>query len=132
MYHRFPVGVVGLVYRDYLRPYENPLSVAAGEVVTPDPASRARTDLVGWIWAVAQDGRAGWVPESWLVKRSGEWALRRDYTALELSVRRGQQLTLHFAESGFLFASTESGEAGWTPDGVVVALEAASDLPPTL
>ena len=51
-----------IVIKDYEQPYENPISVKAGAYVIPD--FKELTDILGWVWCKAEDGRAGWVPKN--------------------------------------------------------------------
>ena len=117
MLYRVPQGTRGIVRKPYERPYADPISAKAGDPVTPDLGRT--TDLIGWIWCTAADGRGGWVPEAWLDRTGDPWRLRRDFNALELTVAAGARLTLQFSESGFLWVTTEGGETGWVPDACV-------------
>lgn len=117
MLYRFPGGTKGVVRRAYARPYDDPIRVEAGAVVTPDE-SRI-TDLIGWVWCREAGGRSGWVPETWIDRSSDPWRMARDFNALELTVAPGDCLVVHFSESGFLWVTAETGETGWVPDGCV-------------
>ena len=41
--------------------------------------------------------------------------LRRDYTATELNVDEGETVTVLLMESGWGWATNESGQSGWVP-----------------
>lgn len=124
MLFRFPDGTRGIVRIAYERPYPDPIRAKAGDPVTPD-AGRI-TDIVGWIWCSAPDGRGGWVPEAWLDRTNEPWRMRRDFNALELTVTVGQPLRIHFSESGFLWVAAKDGETGWVPDGCVELVRSRS------
>ena len=50
------------------------------------------------------------------MKNEGEFCvLQRDYTATELSVDEGETVTVLLMESGWGWASNESGRSGWVP-----------------
>lgn len=119
MLYVYPAGTVAVVVREYARPYDDPIAVAAGDEVVPDPERSAATDILGWIWCKASDGRGGWVPEGWLERKDGRSFLKRDFSALELSVRLGDRIELILSESGFVYGRTTAGEQGWVPDGVL-------------
>ncbi|MGA7537493.1 MAG: SH3 domain-containing protein [Steroidobacteraceae bacterium] len=102
-----------VVIQSYQSPYENPISVAAGESVMPDFARRTRID--GWVWCTAGDGRSGWTPHEWLVESGGKWHLSHAFNAIELTVSLGEILDLSCEESGFFWAKKQNGEAGWVP-----------------
>lgn len=112
----------GVVVKPYERPYENPISVAEGDPVVPDFAKR--TDLQGWVWCTAEDGRSGWTPRNWLVQSGDEWRIRRAFDAIELTIAPGETLELAFEESGFYWATKENGETGWVPSDNISLLPA--------
>jgi hypothetical protein len=119
MFFRFASETFGITRQDYERPYPDPIDVVAGAIVTPVLDGSVSTDIIGWTWCVAEDGRTGWVPDSWCEKVDAGWRLMRDFNALELTVRSGQRLQLLYSESGFVMARTEAGEQGWVPDGIL-------------
>lgn len=50
------------------------------------------------------------------MEKEGECCLlQRDYTATELSVEEGETVTVSFEESGWGWATNESGQSGWVP-----------------
>ena len=55
------------------------------------------------------------MPESWLEKKGERCVLQRDYTATELSVEEGETVTVLLMESGWGWATNESGQSGWVP-----------------
>jgi hypothetical protein len=119
MFLTFPNNTFATVTAAYARPYDDPLAVAAEERVVRDPAKR--TDLIGWVWCKAADGREGWVPQAWLGGSDGS-TLLRDFSAIELTVAAGDRLRLMYAESGFVWCQAQDGRRGWVPDAVL-ALE---------
>ncbi len=103
----------GKVIQSYERPYDDPIAVAAGDHVTPD--FHKYTDIKGWVWCTARDGRSGWTPRSWLAECDGEWRMTRDFNALELTVTPGEWLDVQLEESGFYLVKMENGRTGWIP-----------------
>jgi hypothetical protein len=102
-----------VVVKPYQRPYENPIAVKAGERIEPD--FNKESDIDGWVWCVAKDGRAGWTPRRWLVRSGDEWQVNRAFNAIELTVEPGERLEIAFEESGFFWAGKDNGQAGWVP-----------------
>lgn len=119
MLYRFPAHTYAMVMEAYPRPYETPIEADQGEVIQPLTGGSMQTDFMGWTWCIANDGRAGWVPNGWCEPSADGWKLLRDYSALEHSVRRGDRLRLIFSESGFVFCEADSGEQAWLPDAVL-------------
>jgi uncharacterized protein YgiM (DUF1202 family) len=94
-------------------PYADPLAVRTGEEVVID--STRKTDWVGWVWCTNRAGKGGWVPEAYIGRRGDVGCMRCDYDAVELTVQLGDLLTIHKAESGFLWVTDQAGRNGWVP-----------------
>lgn len=118
----FPPHTVASVTVPYERPYEDPISLKAGERVLIDPEKTKETDIPGWSWCTGPDGRQGWVPNGWLTHQDGAAHIVRDFSALELTLRVGDLVTLHQSESGFVFVTHEDGSVGWVPDACLQLL----------
>ncbi len=110
---KFQLGSLLRVITDYDAPYPYPISAKAGEMVTVDLAKRS--DIPGWLWCTARDGKSGWVPESYLERKGGSVRLRVDYDAIELTIRTGSILTAHKLECGFYWVTDRNGHQGWVP-----------------
>lgn len=108
------------VVKPYQRPHTDPLAVCAGDEVTPD--FQKRTDLAGWAWCTAGDGRSGWTPRGWLREAGGRWRVTRDYDSVELTIVVDEELEILAEESGFYWATNQRGESGWVPCRNVVKL----------
>ena len=46
-----------------------------------------------------------------------------NYNAIELTIRVGELLTVHKAESGFLWVTNQAGQDGWVPSAHVEVYE---------
>lgn len=92
--------------------YTNPIRGAAGDRLT---LSRRDDEFPGWVWATAADGRAGWVPESWLRVEGDSGTLVRDYIAAELPLEPGDVVSGELVLSGWLWATSADGRVGWAP-----------------
>jgi hypothetical protein len=97
---------------DYDPAYPEPLVLRAGQRVRFE---RRETEWEGWLWCTSESGKPGWVPEAWLTLRGPFAVLQRDYCARELTVRRGTVVTGSLIESGWLWATTDTGVSGWVP-----------------
>jgi hypothetical protein len=98
---------------DYQAPYPDPIVGVAGDEVNID--SSKKTDWAGWVWCTDRAGKSGWVPEAYIERHGDTGHMRCDYDAIELTVRVGELLTIHKAESGFLWATNQAGQDGWVP-----------------
>lgn len=104
-----------LIATDYVAQYADPIDVEAGAVVRVEHED---PQFPGWWWCCAPDGRCGWVPSTLLdpTPRPGTAArLRQDYSARELSVQQGEQVSILSEHAGWLFVRTATGVSGWIP-----------------
>lgn len=90
----------------------DPLSGAAGDRLT---LGRRDDEYPGWVWAIAGDGRESWAPLGWLRMEGEAGVLLRDYSAVELPLEPGMEISGELRESGWLWASTPDGRSGWVP-----------------
>ena len=107
-----------LVVREYAAQYPDPITVHAGDRVlvgADDPA------FPGWRWCRGPDGREGWVPEQ-LLQMDGSLALMlEEYTARELSVEGGADVTVRRVVAGWAWVTMQDGRAGWIPQTCIGA-----------
>lgn len=101
-----------LVTAAYEAAYPDPLIARAGDTLR---VAREDDEFPGWLWCVAANGDAGWVPEEYLDRDGAAAQLRRDYDATELTVRAGERLTLLEAVNGWWWAVRADGARGWVP-----------------
>ncbi len=101
------------VVEDYQAPYPNPIRGRAGDEVAID--FDRKTEDAGWLWCTNRSGQNGWVPAAYLDIKENLGRLRRDYDAIELTIRIGELLTVHEVESGFCWVTNPAGLKGWVP-----------------
>lgn len=104
------------VVADYDTPFPNPLVLGAGQELA---ISDRESEWPGWLWCTTPEGSSGWVPESYVARQGETATLRRDYDATELSVRAGEELTIEWEESGWLWCANRAGQRGWVPANYV-------------
>lgn len=102
------------VIQAYSRIYQNPIAFSSGDRVQ---VGKRDPDNPEWIWCVGADDREGWVHQAFLeMDADGSSATgKRDYSALELSVTAGEELTGLERVGGWWLARNELGEVGWIP-----------------
>lgn len=100
------------IIRKYTPQYPDPLSVSAGEKVL---VGREDGEFPGWRWCRAADGREGWVPRELLSTEAAEASVARDYSARELPVTPGEQVTVENECHEWLLVRNNRGERGWIP-----------------
>lgn len=103
-------GQKARVVKRYERVYPNPLVMQAGDEIRVE-----REDDDGWWWSVHLDGRSGWVHESLFTRTGTVGAALRDYSAIELTVEEGEEVTLGELLGGWYWVTNTAGESGWVP-----------------
>lgn len=105
-----------IVVEEYLATYTDPISFSKGERVE---VQREDSEYPNWYWCQNTSGKEGWVHASFLAATSGLTVGSRDYNALELSVRTGQEVTVVEQLDGWLYVSLEAGHQGWIQEAFV-------------
>ncbi len=119
MSNRLEAGQQARAIADYEAAYPHPIAIAAGERLV---VGRRDQEWPSFVWCTNCEGRAGWVPESYLGRQGDVGVARCDYTARELTVSAGQLLTVERAEGGWVWATDQAGQSGWVPEKVLAAV----------
>jgi hypothetical protein len=68
------------------------------------------------VWTITADGNAGWAPFDWLTPLGDNRAeALRDYSAQELNVDAGDEVTLHHELGGWWWCEDANGRCGYVP-----------------
>jgi SH3-like domain-containing protein len=108
------MGQTVQIRRGYQIQYADPITVRAGESLT---VGRVDDDSPSWRWCRAPDGRQGWVPVEFLSSEEPQTTILKDYSARELQVVPGEEVTVEDARHGWLLVRNVNGERGWIPAG---------------
>ena len=82
------------------------------------------TDLTGcedvwdghrWLWAVADDGREGWVPDDLITEIDDRPVASRDFSAIELTCSAGDAVEIIRETHGWAWCRKRDGSKGWLP-----------------
>ncbi len=94
--------------------YPDPIAVEVGDLVRfIDRVDDG--EFPGWKFAVASDGRAGWVPQAWFRESPSGVKAMRAYDARELAVRPDERVIAGEQFGGWASAIREDGAVGWIP-----------------
>lgn len=94
----------------------SPLHIKAGDTVTVGPRDKS---WPGWIWVSTADGRGSYVPEDILEIDGSRARVHTPFSARDLSVKSGEQVTALREISGWLWCRNDAGEEGWLPEFVL-------------
>ncbi|MFK5977321.1 MAG: SH3 domain-containing protein [Rhizobiaceae bacterium] len=103
------------VISDHEAVYPDPIIVKLGDRIT---LSGRKDDWDGhqWLWAIAEDGREGRVPDDLPINNSGNnTKCAYDYSAQEISVNSGDTLSGTIQRHGWLWCECNNGTTGWVP-----------------
>jgi uncharacterized protein YgiM (DUF1202 family) len=102
---------------DYTVVDRTPLHLSAGELVTLGVEDKA---WAGWVWVTTAEGRGTYVPASCLQPLHPPQArVLEAFEAVDLSVKKGQPVTVLQEVSGWFWCRNEGGQEGWVPDYVL-------------
>ncbi len=91
--------------------YPDPIRLGKGDKVTLT-GREDNWDGHRWLWAIAPDGREGWVPDR-LVSAQGHATV--DYEATELTCAGGEVLKALSSTHGWVWCCNINGAQGWVP-----------------
>jgi len=97
-----------------------PLIITRGEILSYEIKE---TDWIGWVWCINKNGKAGWVPETYLKVQKDNCEVLQDYNAIELTANIGEELVMKKEESGWFWVINDQGKEGWIPIKSVKIIE---------
>ncbi len=104
------------VIRSYTASYDDPIRVTSGAQLKLSGRSDNWQGHIR-LWARAEDGREGWVPDNLVEQHKiGSCLAKFDYSAIELSCVTGEVLTKVQSSHGWTRCKNGQGDAGWVPD----------------
>ena len=102
---------------DHKAYYDDPIALMAGEEFVYSGRGDAWDDNPKhiWLWAIAQDGREGWVPEGFALVKAGRTIAPHEYFARELNVVVNETLKIIREANGWAWCKNSKGQTGWIP-----------------
>lgn len=94
--------------------YSDPIKVEKGELLQLD----GREDVWEghrWLWAVAPDGKAGWIPDSLLDENTSDPVALFNYSAMELTCNVSDCVQIINETHGWAWCKNQTGSQGWVP-----------------
>ncbi len=68
-----------------------------------------------WLWAVADDGGQGWVPDDLISETDDGPVALRDFSAIELTCAAGEVVESLWETHGWAWCRKRDGGKGWVP-----------------
>jgi len=94
--------------------YADPIEVAKGAVVSLT-GREDNWDGHRWLWAIADDGREGWVPDDLITETDVGSIAARDFSAIELTCEAGETVEILWETHGWAWCRKGDGSKGWLP-----------------
>lgn len=104
----------GRVIKAYERQYQDPIRARKGDVVRVTERDMWQ-DRYLWLWCIADSGKAGWTPDTFIQLDGEQGTMLRDYSAWELTVAIGETVTVIEEVGGWYWARKVNNEYGWVP-----------------
>lgn len=107
-------GHTALVVLAHVASYADPIRLLKGDAIVLS----GRSDIWDghrWLWAIAPDGREGWIPDDLPIERSGWVSADRDYSAVELSCVLDETMQVVEVHHGWVWCCNGTGAQGWVP-----------------
>ncbi len=103
-----------VVVENHRASYADAIEVAKGALVS----LTGREDVWDghrWLWAVADDGREGWVPDDLITEIDDRSVATRDFSAIELTCSAGDAVDILWETHGWAWCRKRDGSEGWLP-----------------
>ena len=94
--------------------YAEPIEVAKGAVLSLTGREEV-WDGHRWLWAIAEDGREGWVPDDLVTETDDGPIASRDFSAVELTCSAGDAVDIVWETHGWAWCRKGDGSEGWVP-----------------
>ncbi|WP_299738039.1 SH3 domain-containing protein [uncultured Roseobacter sp.] len=102
------------VTSDWKAAYPDPIVLSAGEELWLTGKSDTWDGYV-WVWARNQRGKEGWIPDTLVQSRAVKTYANADFSAVELTCHRGEELLALGETHGWILCRAQNGAEGWVP-----------------
>lgn len=120
-----------IVVEKWIESYENPIILKKDEKVTVDlSVKESDPEWIDWVWCIADNGMAGWVPiqilkvYETLSDDLQTAVVSEDYSAYELPINKGDIVIGSRILNGWLWCKVENtNKEGWVPTRNIKAVK---------
>ncbi|MBS4535715.1 hypothetical protein GOQ29_08815 [Clostridium sp. D2Q-14] len=105
-----------LVIKEHKSNYPDPITLEKGERVLVGKKYDGKEDWLNWRYCYRLDNsQEGWIPEQILNISSEYGVLKEDYTARELTIKKGKRVKGINELNGWIWCRDMKGREGWIP-----------------
>jgi len=104
-----------LIVQAHKSSFPDPIILKKGEKVSIGSEYLEDPDWPNWIECKNQRRKKGWVPKQYLKISGNTSIILRDYSAKELDVKIGDEITVYRFQNGWAWSKNSTGEFGWVP-----------------
>lgn len=104
-----------IIIKEHISSFPDPITLKKGDIVLAGAEYSDNPDWPYWVECKTKHGKTGWVPRQYLKMHDNSATILCDYSANELNVQIGDEITIHKCENGWAWATEASGEFGWVP-----------------
>jgi len=102
---------------DYTLYYPDPLFLKVGEqikILKEDDG-----EWKGWFFCEDIQGKNGWISKTYFKKENDIGIIIKDYNAIELTVKKDDEVLVIFEDSGWAWCKDSNNNEGWLPTNVL-------------
>ncbi len=103
------------VIKEHISSCPEPIDLKTEEKVIVGREYNEDPDWEGWIWCESMTGKKGWVPKQYMEITGNTGIVLCDYSANELTVKVGEEITVYKMENGWVWSKNPIGAIGWVP-----------------
>ena len=103
------------VIKDHKSTNADPLIFEKGDTLGVGKEYSQNPNWPNWIECTSDKGQRGWVPKQYLKVSGKTGTALCDYTANELNVKVGDEITIYKFANGWAWAKSSKDEYGWVP-----------------
>ncbi|MGB9442593.1 MAG: SH3 domain-containing protein [Desulfobacterales bacterium] len=101
--------------KEHISSFPDPIALKKGDKVFVGREYSENPDWPNWIECKTQNGKKGWIPKQYLKLQGNSAIALCDYSANELNVKIGDEISIHKCENGWAWSANSVGEFGWVP-----------------
>jgi len=103
------------IIKEHFSSFSDPITLKKNDKVFVGREYSENPDWPNWIECEMKNGKKGWVPKQYLKLQGNSAISLCDYSANELNVKIGDEISIYKFENGWAWSTNSVGEFGWVP-----------------